>query len=471
MSDWQTGHLKALLPIRDTAKRPLYIARKQESGDDDSQALESQLQELLSTLDAQIRELMEQEDISGVFQVLYGLLQLLGHPDVKTQECVLMESPIVSTLCSLLRCGNVSIQTHVLQCLVEVSHFTGNELFGPDDVSGLISLVLPSNHDEIPDPSIPADYVFKLIRNIGLPVFQFVSLLDLFHPARSCDGTCLMNLAGLLCSIAEQELPGELSLEILQFIRFCFDEGLESVFEYNFWTLRLLLGRDLFQFLLPDFWELHLLQFCEFGILSRDPDLQRPALQVVGLLFSKWEVPRDPSIGILLTVVTSCFMNSRHSVVRLNSILVLSDLLKQCPDFCQDMHAGEVWQKIVQDFDIGSFAVKRASVSFLANLIRVLEPGHDLIGELIGGGIFGFMCSAIEIGDGAIQRTALRALSSMVKRIPSEIPPEGMQFIREHWQEEVVGDVLNDLWESIDEKHAPQLNSIMEFAEAMADDG
>jgi hypothetical protein len=287
---------------------------------------------------------------------------------------------------------------------------------------------------------------FKLFRNLGPAIFQFASLESLFAASIAAAGAGAAALAGLVYDIVLEEFDPDFGHEILRVIRACFDEGYRDSFELNLWSLRVMMDSEAFD--IEAFAEFELMEFCQYGVVSMKDRLQYPALLVIARLFTNWDLPDGFQATINMLQLTAAFLNCTHESVRVNWLLAVSAIIKDWPEIVDLLHLEGIWQAVLGHFNDGSFDVKRASATFMLTMIAALQPACEILQEIMGADICGFIREVIDLGDETMVKTGLRTLCTV-----RELLPESDQ--------QITVEILESLVDTDNEALAPYLEPLL----------
>ena len=335
-------------------------------------------------------------DVTGKMEDLRGFLEPF---DTLTDFVLEQLGRLFPVIFELLGTGNPKDVKCALKVLVEITRL-GKSPIPLELVEAVVSLAPSQSRSML-------ETVFRVMRNIGLPVLRFVSLRDLAGLAVKDGFAGAEDLAGMIYDVTQQGGEcRELVPDFLQFIGFCFRERVEITFRYNLWTLVNLVESGLFDASLCS--EIPIFEFVESQLETRDVVFETPALMMLGKLYARDAIPVD---AVAIESILDCL--SRSDQTRTNSARVLATVLEKHPELIELVMSGDgcVWKTLLEDHDSSNILLKQSGLALIKAIIQIVDS--DTIQSMIEGGVFEAIADLLET------RTALETLLIIVSKLAS----------------------------------------------------
>ena len=332
-------------------------------------------------------------DVTGKMEDLRGFLEPF---DTLTDFVLEQLGRLFPVIFELLGTGNPKDVKCALKVLVEITRLGKSPI--PLELVEVVVSLAPSQSRSM------LETVFRVMRNIGLPVLRFVSLRDLAGLAVKDGFAGAEDLAGMIYDVTQQGGEcRELVPDFLQFIGFCFRERVEITFRYNLWTLVNLVESGLFDASLCS--ENSILEFVESQLETQDVVFETPALILLGKLYARDAIPVD---AVAIRNIMDCL--SRSDQTRTNSARVLATVLEKHPELIELVMSddGCVWKTLLEGHWSSNILLKQSGLALIKAIVQLVDS--DTIESMIEGGVFEVIADLLET------KTAMEALLIIVSK-------------------------------------------------------
>ncbi|OHT06010.1 hypothetical protein TRFO_05643 [Tritrichomonas foetus] len=225
--------------------------------------------------------------------------------------------------------------------------------------------------------------------------------------------------------------------EFLKFCSFCYDKKLKKTYQFNLWSLFLLMTPD--SFLLDQFYALKLNEFVDSAILLKSNTCVYPALLIIQQFYTLFQLPENFQIeNIIMIPIRRSELDSDNQALAINT---LERAFKYDLDLIVLADKYQLLDYLISNFSEFNYKMKNAVSSLFMHISTVV--GDEFLENLIDNGLLYIYADTLSFTDNKLD--ILNRLKAVLDKVSSS-PKFGIYLI--FLQEEHFQNTLSEIVES-----------------------
>lgn len=364
------------------------------------------------------------ENISGFILMYEIMLQCIDNQDLegfmtkvielesKTDEgkCIslpvndiILESPLIYHIVSLIPSEDINIKTHILNCINNLTAFNGklmNVFFNANIVDLVLQEIIKSGNDAF------LVTLFRILRNITSTnrnnpkkeivsavldqIYSVITLQELFSIAKRSKIIYEEILPKFFYNITLIEPAAENYIIILNYLYDQYYDKNEETYRHNIWTLYQLTGYKSFNYEL--FLELKLHRFVDDMLSTDERKLIYPALSTMSNIFKQVE----PDFGFQEKRIIE-YCKSEDHLVRIAALDTYRRMISMSYKYVEEFTKEQKLYSFIECFDDCDFSLKFSIAQLVIAYFNNID--HNTIRNYIENHIMSFFNSIIILED------------------------------------------------------------------------